>query len=605
MTYFSKKTSTVLTAVSIFALFLSAILILFSNQFVDFTYTILSQKVFHREFSIEKWLPSIVSFFLAPAFAVIALNAFIFFKYPKKQKIILLSVLLGIVLFMIVYASYVAAHMHANSDLGSELWLGKICAQNHTFWPLDWYYSTEIRLLNTQFFSMLGFLITDNWNAVKAIQSFCTCAVLFVSMFYLLNQLEIKNDWIRFFACILSVCPCSVIAWHVGAGENYYVPHAIMSFIYISTFIKIIYKQNSSKTQILFYIWAFVSGLSSIRYIMNFVFPFAITMIVLEANDKNRKSDISDFKGFWLKNKSVFLSVLGLFLSGFGYICNNLILRRLWSFSEWNSMSFNNFGDTTFRDIWSGIVRFFGYKEGIAALSPNGAINVIVYVSILMLTFFIIKSFKSIQKQNKIILTYFITTMIFNTFLYINVDYIARYYYPIIIYVIPVLAILLSNSQLSDLKKYFLGVTWGILIFTSTFSTIQNKLTIDENKENYAVTQFLLDNDYDFGYATFGYATIFTYLSNGKIEMGNLKKDNDKGSNPTITPTYKYDTWLTPKHIYSDENHKDKKIFLIVSQEQYNLCKDLRIFETGKLVYQDDKYRVYHYNNHGEFKNGF
>lgn len=613
MNYFSKKTATVLTVLSIAALILSALLVLFSNQFVDFFYTILSQKVFHREFSIEKWLPSIASFFLAPAFAVIAFNALVFYKYPTKEKIILISSLLGIVMLMIVYTAYTATMQHVNSDLGSETWLGKICAQNHSFWPLDWYYSTEIRLLNTQFFSTLGFLITDNWNAVKAIQSFCTCAVLLFAIFYLLNQLEIKHWWLKFLISVLSICPWSYNAYYVGAGYNYYVPHAVMSIIYVATFIKLTCHSETLKSprtysllRVFFFIWAFVSGLSSIRYIMIFVFPFAIAMIILETTSSERKVNITDFKGFWIENKSIFYSIAGLILSGFGYICNNLIFRHFWTFSEWNSMGFNHFGDTSLRDIWSGIIKIFGYNEGIAALSPGGAINVLAYIAVIMLAAFIFSGLKkNLPKSNKILLFFFVATMIFNTFLYIHVDYIARYYYPIIIYVLPILAILLSNAQLSDLKKYFLGLVWGTLIVTSTFATLQNELVTDDNKDKYAVTQFLLENDYDFGYATFGNATVFTYLSNGKIEMGNLKKAIDHGPHITITPTYKYDTWLTPKHIYSDENHKDKKVFLLVTQDQYNQGRDLKVFATGTLVYEDEWYRIYDYENHATFKKAF
>lgn len=596
--------------VTIVALALSAMLALFSSQFVDFTYAILSQKVFHRSFSIEKWLPSIASFFLTPAFIVILCNALIFYKYPLRQKIVLLSVLLGTVMLMIVYTAYTATVQHVNSDLGSEIWLGKICAQNHTFWPLDWYYSTEIRLLNTQFFSALGFFLTDNWNTVKAIQSFCTCAVLFFAVWYLLNQLEVKNWWLKFFACIAAICPWSYLAWYVGAGENYYIPHAVMSIVYVATFIKLTcHKESVSHFKallIFFFVHAFVSGLSSIRYIMIFVFPFALTMIILEARAPDRKAEMYECKGFWIENKSVFYSVSGLILSGFGYVCNNVIFRRLWTFSEWNSISFNHFGETTLRDIFGGLVRMFGYNEGIAVFSPGGIINVLVYIALIMLVASLISALKkNLPKSNQIVLVFFIVTMIFNTFLYIHVDYIARYYYPIIIYVIPILVILLANADFSDLHNYFLGVVWGTLLVTSSFATIQNRLVTDNNKDKYAVTDFLLKNDFDFGYATFGNATVITYISNGCIEMGNLKKAEDHDSHITITSTYDYDTWLTPKHIYSDENHKDKKVFLLVSQDQYTASADLRIFTTGKLVYDDTWYRVYEYENHAAFKNGF
>ena len=61
---FSKKSEIILVSLSIFAIFISTLLVIFANQFYTIIYDILSTKVFHREFDFNKWLPSIESFFL-------------------------------------------------------------------------------------------------------------------------------------------------------------------------------------------------------------------------------------------------------------------------------------------------------------------------------------------------------------------------------------------------------------------------------------------------------------------------------------------------------------------------------------------------------------
>ncbi|MCR4822425.1 MAG: hypothetical protein K5873_06085, partial [Treponema sp.] len=82
MTYFNKKTSDIIVVLSALFLLLSALLILFSNELVDLMYYILSEKVFHRDFSLEKWLPSILSFTQIPAFIVITADVLLFIKLP-------------------------------------------------------------------------------------------------------------------------------------------------------------------------------------------------------------------------------------------------------------------------------------------------------------------------------------------------------------------------------------------------------------------------------------------------------------------------------------------------------------------------------------------
>ena len=375
---FSKKSEIILVSLSIFAIFISTLLVIFANQFYTIIYEILSTKVFHREFDFNKWLPSIESFFLIPSFLVITVNALIFTKYSEKSKMTLLSVLALDLFFLILFVNYAATDFTIDSDLASEILLGKQCIKEKTLWPRNWYYSTEFRFINTQIFSALGFLFTDNFNAVKTIQSFFCILSLFFSMWFLLNQLSIKKTWIKFLTCILTVIPWSWISWHVSAGQNYYIPHAVFSLIYLSIFLKLTNNQNLSHKKFwisFFFIWAFLSGMSTIRYIIIFTLPLALAILWIEGRDKTSDTKITDFKNFWIKNQNVFLSVSGLIVSGIGYIFNNLIFQKIFTFHQWNSMNFNKFGETTLSDILLGLLETFGYKQEIAVLTPKASLQ--------------------------------------------------------------------------------------------------------------------------------------------------------------------------------------------------------------------------------------
>lgn len=613
MTYFSKKASNIIVALSVLLLVFSTVLVLFSNQLVDVIYQILSQKIFHREFSIEKWLPSILSFTLIPMFGVVAIDVLLFVKLPNKQKIILISSLLAIFTVTILYTVQVSIIKHVNSDLASELLLGKECVLEKSFWPRGWYYSTEIRLINTQFFSALGWLFTSNMSTVKTIQSFFTCLCLFWAEWYLLTQLEIKTFWLKLLIATLSFLPFSWRAYYVGCGHNYYIPHAIFALIYVGTFIKIFLRPQTIKSSrsrkiwlAFFYIWAFTAGLTSIRYIMNFVFPLFLTVIILEAKStEENAARITDFKGFWLGNRQVFAATLGFFASGFGYVCNNLVLRHIYTFSQWNSMNFNNYGDTTLRDIILGIVDMFGYKQGIAALTPGGAINMLNYAALILFAVYTVLSLKKgLDKASKITLVFFISSMLFNIYTYIHIDYIGRYFYPLILVIFPCLALLIEKSKLSDVRKWTLGALWAGLLITSSYATLSNELNSDSNKDKYAAANFLKNNGYHFGYGTFANSTVFTFLTDGKIEVGNLLKASTKGGRNTVTPKYAWDTWLTPKRYYEND-YPGEKVFLIIQNEQYDYTPELRIFHTGKEVFHDEYYTIYEFESHQAFKEGF
>lgn len=611
--YFSNKTANIIVAISVLFLLLSTILVLFSNQFVDILYGLLSQKVFHREFSLEKWLPSILSFTLIPIFSIVAADTLLFIKLPAKQKIILIASFLAIISIAILYTVQVSIIKHINSDLASELLLGKECVLEKSFWPRGWFYSTEIRLINTQFFSALGWLFTDNMATVKTIQSFFTCLCLFWAEWYILTQLEIKTFWLKFLIAILSFLPFSWRAYYVGCGHNYYVPHAIFALLYAGTFLKIFFRPQTIQSNLakkswlaFFYLIAFAAGLTSIRYILNFVFPLMLTIIIIETKSKDsRASKITDFKGFWIQNPLIFTSVVAFLLSGFGYVCNNVILKQFYTFSQWNSMNFNHFGDTTIRDILVGLVEMFGYNQGIAVLTPGGAINMLSYAALILFVVYSVISLKSeLEKSAKIILIFFFSSILFGIYTYIHIDYIARYFYPLILVIFPCLAILIEKSKLSDIRKWTLSVIWAGLLITSSYATLSNELNTDGNTDKYGAATFLKENGYHFGYGTFANSTVFTALTDGQIEVGNLLKASTKGGKNTITPSYAWDTWLTPKRYYENE-YPGEKVFLIIQNEQYDYTPDLRIFKTGKEVFKDDYYTIYEYESHEAFKNGF
>ena len=157
-------------------------------------------------------------------------------------------------------------------------------------------------------------------------------------------------------------------------------------------------------------------------------------------------------------------------------------------------------------------------------------------------------------------------------------------------------------SELSTLRKWVLSVTWSIILLTSTFSTLQHLIAVDNNKNRHASIEFLKEKDYDFGYATCWNSTVITYLTNGKIKVGNLTRNKENKN--LITEKYDFTKWLTPKDWYTDD-FNNKPIFLLVQQSEYDLSKDYEVYKNGTLVYEDKFFKIYEYKNHNAFKEAF
>ena len=326
-------------------------------------------------------------------------------------------------------------------------------------------------------------------------------------------------------------------------------------------------------------------------------------MIIAKVLEK--KNDITNIKVFWIQDKRIYYSVIALFFGGFGYICNNLVLQKLYSFSEWNTIAFCQLGDVSLLDIFRATLQVFGFQENISVMTPLGVVNILVYVMLLVIVVSLSKLVKiDINPLQKIFLQFFISSFLFNVFIYLNTEFIFRYLVNILVLMIPCIAIIMSSVMISQNMRYAVGVLCSIVLFTCSFATMQNIFISNENEDKMAVRDFLLSQEYEFGYGTFWNANVFNYLTNGKVDMGNIDKEYDEAGVPIITKEYGYDNWLTPKRYYSND-YGNKPIFLILSQAEYENAKDNATLSVGKEVYSDQYYKVFEYPSHQAFKESF
>ena len=81
-----------------------------------------------------------------------------------------------------------------NSDMSSEMVLAKQLADQGK-WILsdNWFYSTELRVVNTQLISAFLFRFTDNWQLVRVVSTIILYMICGVSVAFLGKSLKLKN----------------------------------------------------------------------------------------------------------------------------------------------------------------------------------------------------------------------------------------------------------------------------------------------------------------------------------------------------------------------------------------------------------------------------
>ncbi|MBC6719330.1 hypothetical protein H9I36_02225 [Treponema sp. Marseille-Q4130] len=608
MNAFSKKTDITLLIVSTAALAVSVALIAYSAQIFTYIQTVVETQMLHRPINPAKVRQTIAPLIGFPIFTVIFFDALFFLKFSKKTKIILIVQFFIAAVILTEFCAFARCIQNMDSDMASELMLAKECFTHKTFWPRSWHYSTELRLLNTQLVTSFLFAFTSSWLTVKAVSAIILCFALPLSLWFLLGTLGVKNRWIKLLCALFIFIPWSRTMWNIVQFGNYYIPHITISFIYTGLFLSLAYSELSAKKRktfaIVFFTLAFISGASGIRYILNFQFPIALAIVAFSVYRLVNRKEAFDFSHFFIKDRPTFYAVMNIFLSGFGYIVNSLVLKRLFSFSTWNDIRFNTIGDVSFSDVHRSIFEIFGYHNGVLVFGPAGINNVMLYSAFIFFIVCFVVCIKKHESEHKRFFFIIAAVMIvLNSFAIIHTEYKDRYFIPSLVYCVPCFALFLESPNLSVLKKYLVGVSFSVALILGAFTTYIDVLTSDGNLDKRAVCRFLDDN-YDFGYATFWNANVFTMMTDGRVEFGNLYYDTIDGVK-YIPTKFKCDLWLTPERFYRDDYKANEPIFFLVTQKQYNDASQRAVFKNGTQVYSDNFYRVFEFKNKKAFIDAF
>lgn len=118
-----------------------------------------------------------------------------------------------------------------NSDDASELILGQLLAHENTLLSKSWYYSSELRLVNTQIFYAFFFKIFHNWHRVRIASYVCLYLVLIASYYFACKALHIKRYFL--ITAALLMLPFSEDYFLYVLKGAYYIPHIAITFFHL------------------------------------------------------------------------------------------------------------------------------------------------------------------------------------------------------------------------------------------------------------------------------------------------------------------------------------------------------------------------------------
>lgn len=169
-----------------------------------------------------------------------------------------------------------------DSDMASELILGNRLATNGGILDDGWYYSTELRVLNTQLIYKLFFvLLGDHWHLVRVCSIAVFLLILLAMTWYFLWNVGMKQNMIFWITGTLIWPFANLYALIVLCGA-YYIPHITINFGIIALMLHFCRMKDKRDGRcwsaiLVLFLLSFAGALGGVRQMMLSVVPLIIT----------------------------------------------------------------------------------------------------------------------------------------------------------------------------------------------------------------------------------------------------------------------------------------------------------------------------------------
>ncbi len=513
--------------------------------------------------------------------------------------LLLIATFVGAICFFNIKIDYLI-----NSDAASELILGKLLASENRILSENWFYSTELRVLNTQIFYSLFFKLTNDWHLVRIAAYASMYAVMLFLYGVLCRALKCRRSYYALTAALL-LLPFSNEYFLIVLQGAYYIPHISITFITLA-FVEFYIKEKGNKAKILFImavVLSIIAGMGGPRQVIVLYLPLAFSAFVIvlikwkdhvavgEGGFNLKKIDIGIQK-YVLFSRTMFIGALA------GYVFNIIVLSKKYEFSLWENIAYTKLDFSRLAQILTGFLSVFGFSTGsvfsIATLFNFLCMCWIVFTIIAIV--YAVSHRKNIPGSFYRYAVFVLCTYVVFILLYTFTDlaYVDRYCIPVNVLSIPLLAAFFSHVKFREQAKNTAIVLLATFVIICSIVHYIEWYKRDDTAEFRNITEVLEEKEYYNGYASFWNGNILTELSNGTVDVWSWGADigeNWRGIDAVSTVWH----WLQLRE--HTILYPEGKVFVLFEREQLERLVDKEQFDTAEILYQSDKYIMFGYES--------
>lgn len=481
-----------------------------------------------------------------------------------------------------------------DSDLASEMILSDLLNKEGTIISHNWFYSTELKVVNLQWFYRLGLLIFPNdWHLARTFGMAITLALFAAAMLFFVKCAGLGRAGLWMVGTLLWPFGQHYLVYAIYGG--YYL---VYTFFYMLVLALVLRSLNADKKHcalqwVLACVITAVAGMNGVKQLMVFHAPLCLAaaiLLVLALHSCGKTNWKAALGACRKEVRLLVASLVTAVAAAAGYFVSNAVLSRMYDFKSYNFIVWNRDEDWfTLDRILMDFFHEFGYENGSGVFHFGGIAAAVGLLLGCWMFFCIVRLLLRLDKleRNDKLLVLLLVAML--AVCGVAYTYFHEYYLYFWLMNMPVaIAVMAVEIKTEDFHilgaRQLLGVGLAACFTLCAVSTVRQEQEHPylAHKGLNTAAEWLVDNGYTQGYSTFWNGNAMTELTSGKLEVWTLQSlDRDDVPN-----------WLQPKsHLTIDPEHP----FLLIDTETDGPAENAKLIQYGDCteVYNDGRYVIY------------
>ncbi len=466
------------------------------------------------------------------------------------------------------FFAYCGSHNMSGDD-GSEILHAALVNRDggwiHTE---NWVYSTELRVISPTPLYQIGLKLMPTWHAARVFAQAVSLALVLVSFLYMAHELGMKKA-APYLAAVLMLPFNDVYDYVVAYGLHYSV-HLILSFLILGLVFRFGQKEKKRGwlTLLLLLGLGLWSGLGGVRMLMMIIAPLMgasalMALMEMKRHDTFRAS---------LNTPAVRMagaSALCFGATGVGYVAGLAMFKEKYTYFSYTDIGMERFKMSDLINQLSSMLYDLGYVEGVSLMSIRGMNNllcVVIFMALGVAVWRMLSRFEKIAPAHRLLTMTAVLAIIVGMLCNIMLAQLLTRYFlvgTVLLFVVLALALEVEPCRNALLRTLALLAMTGCCAFGAQCIMRYDYKLGDVNYEMAA--DWLVENGYTQGYATYWNANILSAASDGKLDMWVLS-DSTHGLYAGEWRTMGMQRILQEKHKLTED--PEGKVFLLVTEAE-------------------------------------